>query len=115
MQRNACFERFMDGATVGMAIETNLLDDERERVERLDREIAKSLLPARELEPFERVHLHVDGEQVIAAMRAVRRAVAQKEFARNALADEPAVLIGENDDDGIDLAGGDFGFEGIQV
>jgi len=45
-QRIACYERFMDPAIVSMALETNLLDDERERVERLDNQIAAAIFDA---------------------------------------------------------------------
>ena len=78
-------------------------------------EIAESLFPIRQLESIQRVHLDVDGEQVVAAVRAVFRDVLQKEIARETLADESSEHIGKGDDDGVDRASLYLGGELFEV
>ena len=68
------------------------------------REIAEAGFPIRELESVHRVHLDVDGEQIIAAVRAVLGDALQIELAGEAFADEATEDIRERDDDGIDFA-----------
>ena len=68
-------------------------------------DVAVAELPAGELVAGHRLHLHVDGEQVVAAVRAVGGDVARRRSpASKRLPTEPAVVVGEPDDHGVDLA-----------
>ena len=67
-------------------------------------EVAVAELPVGELVAGHRLHLHVDGEQIVAGMRAMLGDVFHEEFGVEALAEEPSVMVGEADHHGLDLA-----------
>ena len=67
-------------------------------------EVAVALLPVRERVARDRLHLHVGREEVVAAVRAVRRGLVDEQLGVVPLAHQPAVVIGEADDDGLDFA-----------
>ena len=69
-------------------------------------EIAVALLPARRRVAGHRLHVDVVGEQVVAAVRLLVRAVDEK-FRLEALADEAALHVDHGDDHGVDRAGRD--------
>ena len=74
----------------------------------LDGEVAVSLLPARDLVPRHRVHLHLEREQVVAALDGVLGLhLLDEELTVQALAHQPPLHVGEGDDDRVDLAGRD--------
>lgn len=75
-------------------------------------EVAVSPLPGGHLVPVDRVHLGVDGEEVVAALRTVFEDLVEKEARGEPLALEPALHVGEGQDDGVDLAARD---EGVQL
>ncbi len=74
-------------------------------------EIAEAGVPVGDLETVERVHVEVHGEQVVAAVRALGQRGLEKVRRREALAHEPPERIGKGDNDGVDLAGFDRGFQ----
>jgi hypothetical protein len=76
-------------------------------------EIAIALLPARRLVAGHRLHIDVDGQQIVAGVRFLDGAV-EEEAAGEALADEASLHVGEGDDDGVDRAVGDCRFEVFQ-
>ena len=68
-------------------------------------EVAVALLPARDPVARDRLHLHVVGEQVVAALDAVLADVLlDEELAVQALAHHPALHVGERDDHRVDGA-----------
>ena len=67
-------------------------------------EVAVALLPVRDRVAGHRLHVDVVGEQIVAAMRLLVRAF-EEVVGLHALADEPALHVGEGDDDRVDLAG----------
>ena len=72
-------------------------------------EVAVALLPARERIARHRVHLHLEREQVVAALHPVPRVhLLEEELGVKALAHQPALHVGEGDDDGVDRAGLDL-------
>jgi len=74
----------------------------------LKREIAETLFPVGQLEPVERVHLDVEGEQVVAAVGALLGEVLPEEvLGRHAFADEPAEHVGEHHENGVYLTAPD--------
>src|SRR5581483_5985722 len=77
--------------------------------------VAVTLLPARELVPGDRLHLHVDGQQVVARVRAFACDDVEEEAGVEALAGEPAVRVGEAGDDGVDVARLDQAGELVEV
>ena len=80
---------------------------ERRHVGR-DREVAVALLPARDLVARDRVHLHLEREQVVAALDGVPGVhLLDEELGMEALAEQASLHVGERDDDRVDLAGGD--------
>src|SRR5207253_4456818 len=62
----------------------------------LDLHVAVPALPRRELEAGQRLHLHVDGEQIEAGVRAFLGDVIEEIAADDALAHEAAVAVGEH-------------------
>ena len=52
----------------------------------------------------DRLHLHVDREEIVAGVRAVRRSLVDEQLGVEPLAHQPAVVVGEADDDGLDSA-----------
>ena len=76
----------------------------------LQDEIAIALGPVGGLVAGDRLHIDVVGEQVVAAMRLVDGAL-EEELGLEALADQPALHVGESDEHGVDRAAGDIGFE----
>ena len=67
-------------------------------------DVAVAALPVREPVARDRLHLHVDGQQVVAGVAAVRERVLEEEVRVEALAHEAPVVVGEDDEDGVDLA-----------
>ena len=103
----------------------DVAEDERGRLEprnpaqrreiRLHREVAVAALPARDLVARDRVHLHVEREQVVAAFdRVLVRHLLAEELRVEALSHEPALHVGERDDDRVDRAGLDLGLQLVE-
>ena len=103
----------------------DVAEDERGRLEprnpaqrreiRLHREVAVATLPARDLVARDRVHLHVEREQVVAALdRMLVRHLVAEELRVKALSHEPALHVGERDDDRVDRAGLDLGLQLVE-
>ena len=68
--------------------------------------VAVAALPRGDRVAVDGVHVDVDAEQVVAALGAVARATHVEEVAPvQPLALQPALHVGEGDDDGVDLAG----------
>ena len=66
-------------------------------------EVAVAALPARDRVPRHRVHLHLEREQVVAALARVPGLVLGEEELRvEPLAHQAALHVGEADDDGVD-------------
>ena len=77
---------------------------ERRHVGR-EAEVAVPAFPVRHLVPGNRIHLHVDGEQVVAPFHAVLGHVLLEEEGRvQAFSQQPALHVREGDDDGVDLS-----------
>ena len=72
----------------------------------LHRDVSVALLPVGELVSRQRVHVDVDGEQVVAHVNGLAAALhlLGPVVAGHALADEPALEIGERDEHGVDRA-----------
>ncbi len=96
-------------------VPTHVAEDERGRLEPRDPaqrgevrpqdEVAVALLPAGDAVARDGVHLHVVGEQVVAALDAVLvDVVLDEELPVEALAHEPALHVGEGDDHRVDRA-----------
>ena len=93
----------------------DVAEDERGRLEprdppqrrevRVEREVAVAALPARERVAGHGIHLHLEREQVVAALDRVARAdLLDEELAVQPLAQQPALHVGEGDDDRVDRA-----------
>ena len=68
-------------------------------------EVAVAPLPARERVAGDGIHLHLQREQVVAALDRVARVdLVDEELALQALAHQPSLHVGEGDDDGVDRA-----------
>ncbi len=74
---------------------------------RLHDEVAVAARPGRHLVAVDRVHVRVDRQQVVAPLGVVLHHLGQEELSGQALALEPALHVGEREDHGVDLAGGD--------
>ncbi len=74
-------------------------------------EVAVAEFPAGVLVPGDGLHLHVDGQQVVAGMRSVLHRVVDEEGRVEALAQQTAVPVGEGGQHRVDLAGADQGAE----
>src|SRR5207253_7671048 len=70
-------------------------------------EVTVAELPAGEFVAGGRIHLHVDGEEVVAGMRPMLGDVVDEHLGVEALAQQPAVVVGKTYNDGLDLALGD--------
>jgi hypothetical protein len=68
-------------------------------------EVAVAQLPIGELVAGNRLHLHVDREQVVTAMGPAGGGDLYEEAGVEPLPHEPSVVVREADDDGIDLIG----------
>ena len=78
-------------------------------------EVAVAALPARHRVAGHRVHLHVEREQVVAALDPVAGVdSSRKNSASSALAHQAALHVGEGADDGVDRAGLDVGPQLVQ-
>ena len=76
---------------------------------RVEREVAVAALPAGDLVPRDGIHLHLQREQVVAALdRVPCLELAQEELGVDALAHQAALHVGEGDDDRVDRAGLDL-------
>ena len=72
-------------------------------------EVAVALLPARERVAGHRIHLHLEREQVVAALHPVPGVhLLEEELGVQALAHQPSLHVGEGDDDRVDRAGLDL-------
>ena len=91
--------------------------DPAERVEvGLQLEVAVPLLPARDLVSRDRVHLHVEGEQVVAALYLVPVAdLLDEVLAVESFSHQATLHVGEGDDDGVDRSGLDLAGELVQA
>ena len=67
-------------------------------------EVAVPATPIREVEPFDRLHSHVDREQVVAGMGAVGESGFEEEPCVEPFAQQTAVVIGESDNNRVDRA-----------
>ena len=65
-------------------------------------EVAVAALPARHRVPGLRVHLHVEREQVVAALEPVLDRLGEEEVRLLALAQQPSLHVGEGADDRVD-------------
>ena len=72
--------------------------------DRLGDPVAVAGLPVHQLEALGRVHLHVRAEEVRAEVGAVDDDAVEERLALDALAHEPALHVGDGDDQGVDLA-----------
>ena len=89
-------------------------EDERRRLEpghepqrrhvRDEVEVAVAALPARHRVSGLRLHLHVHGEQVVAALEAVTNRLLEEVVRLLTLADQPPLHVGEGADDRVDRA-----------
>ena len=80
-------------------------DPAQRRHVRLDREVPVALLPARDRVPGHRIHLHLQREQVVAALDGMLRLhLLDEELGVEALPHQASLHVGERDDDGVDLA-----------
>ena len=79
-----------------------------------DHEVAVALVPGGGLEARDRLHLHVDGEQVVAGVPLVAGGL-EEEAAGDPLADQPALHVGEGGDHRVDLAARDLLLELLEV
>ena len=97
----------------------DVAEDERGRLEPrnaaqrreigLHRKVPVAALPARDLVPRDRIHLHVEGEQVVAPLHGMLVShLLTEELRMEAFSHEPALHIGERDDDGVDYPGLDL-------
>ncbi len=83
---------------------------------RREREVAVPLLPAGDLVARNRIHLHVQREQVVAALdRMLGLDLLDEELAVEPLSEQPALHVGEGDDDRVDLAARDLGLQLVEV
>ncbi len=73
--------------------------------------VAVTGLPAGDRIPVDGVHVDVDGEQVVAALRAVSRHVLDEQPGRDPLAGQPALHVAERHDHGVDVPVGDQPFQ----
>jgi hypothetical protein len=71
--------------------------------------VAVALLPRRHRVAVDRVHVDVDAQQVVAALRAVVDHHVDEVLGVQPLALQPALHVGERDDHGVDLAVPDQG------
>ena len=94
----------------------HVAEDERRRLEPRDppqrrqigveREVAVAALPARDRVPRHRVHLHLEREQVVAALDGMAGAdLVDEELAVQPLAQQAALHVGERDHDRVDSTG----------
>ena len=79
-------------------------DPPQRREIRGEGEVAVAALPARDLVAGHGIHLHLEGEQVVAPLDAVLGAVLEEVLGMHALAEQPALHVGERDDDRVDRA-----------
>jgi hypothetical protein len=89
-------------------------DPAQGREVRPDREVAVAELPRRRRIAWDRLHLHVDGEQIVAGMHLVRRLL-DEEAPAHALADQPALHVGEAHQHGVDRSRGDLLVQCVEV
>ena len=81
-----------------------------------DVEVAVALLPARDGVPVHRVHLHVEGEQVVAAFdRVTGLLLLDEELRVEPLPHQAPLHVRERDDHRVDVAGGDGRLEFLEA
>ena len=74
-------------------------------------EVAVAQLPVGVGVPGDRLHLHVDGQQVVAAVGPVVGDLLDEMVGVESLAVDPAVVVGERHHHGVDVAGRDAGLQ----
>ena len=78
--------------------------DAQRREVRHAMEVAVALLPVGEGVAGDDVHLHVDGEQIVAGVHPLLGDAVEKEAPGDAFAEQPAVEVRKDHQDGLDLA-----------
>jgi hypothetical protein len=74
-----------------------------------DVEVAVALLPGSDLVAGHRVHLHLQREQIVAALDRVSGVgLLEEELRVQAFSHQATLHVGEGDDDGVDVAGVDL-------
>ena len=81
----------------------------------LEDEVAVAALPGGHRVALHGVHLHVHGEQVVAALRVVLDHLVEEVGCREALALEPALHVRHREEDGVYLSGFDLRAQSVQV
>ncbi len=70
----------------------------------LDPEVAIAVLPIRHLVAGERLHVHIERQQVVAALHAVAGHLVEEVLDLDPLAEKPPLHVGEGGDDRVDRA-----------
>ena len=113
--RTAAIRTWRGEATTGRAV---VVDDVAEHQRRAvepgdpaqrrhvgdDPEVAVAVLPVGHLVAGDRLHLHVEREQVVAALDPVLDHLVEEVLDLDPLAEQPALHVGEGGDDGVDRA-----------
>ena len=89
-------------------------DPAQGREVRPDGEVAVAEIPGRRRVARDRLHLHVDREQIVAGVHLVRHLL-DEEVPGHALADQPALHVGEAGQDGVDRPGGDVLLQRVEI
>ena len=79
-------------------------DPPQSRHVRGDPEVPVAVLPVRHLVAGQRLHVHVEREQVVAALHPVPDHLVEEVLDLDALAEQPALHVREGGDDGVDRA-----------
>ncbi len=77
-------------------------------------EITVAFFPIGVLVAFDYLHLHIDGQQVIAGMHPVGCNTFHKEFCRHALSHKPAIQVRENNQNCRQLTAGSLSTQFIK-
>ena len=77
--------------------------------------VAVALVPVREAVAGQHVHVDIDRQEVVAALDAALDDFVEEVMTRHPLAHQPALLVGEHDEHGVDLVGVDHPGQGRQV
>ena len=108
--------RGRDGRPV---VPQHVAEDERRRLEPRNAaqrpevghepEVAVAAFPTGDLIAGHRIHLHLEGEQVVAPLDTVVDDLVEEVLGVDALAEQPALHVGEGDDDRVDRTDLDLG------
>ena len=79
------------------------------------RHVAVARVPVREPVAGQHVHVDVHRQQVVAALDAAVDDLVEEVMTRHPLADQAALLVGKDDEDGVDLVGVDHPGQGREV